>query len=62
MAKKIDEVWYSYNAKGKKIPPYKSAKAPKRKGLFGRILHAYKQNWMEIQRFLFPKSKIYKKN
>ena len=48
MAKKINEVWYSYNAKGKKIPPYKSAQAPKRKGLFGRILHTYKENWMEI--------------
>ena len=48
MAKKINEVWYSYNAKGKKIPPYKSAKAPKRKGLFGRLLHTYKENWMEI--------------
>ncbi len=48
MANKINEVWYSYNAKGKKIPPYKSAKAPKRKGLIGRMWHTYKANWIEI--------------
>tara|TARA_R110002020_G_scaffold58049_1_gene159367 strand:+ start:213 stop:440 length:228 start_codon:yes stop_codon:yes gene_type:complete len=48
MANKINEVWYSYNAKGKKIPPYKSATAPKRKGLISRMWHTYKANWIEI--------------
>jgi len=49
MANKIDEVWYSYNAKGKKIPPYKSMfKKEKKRTLLGRIWHTYKSNWMEI--------------
>jgi hypothetical protein len=49
MANKIDEVWYAYNAKGKKIPPYKSMyKTGKKKTLFGRMWHTYKANWMEI--------------
>ena len=49
MANKIDEVWYAYNAKGKKIPPYKSMyKTEKKRTLLGRVWHTYKSNWMEI--------------
>lgn len=49
MAKRIDEVWYAYNAKGQKIPPYKSNytnKGPKT--LIGRIWHTFKENWINI--------------
>ena len=38
MAKRIDEVWYAYNAKGIKIPPYKSRITKKvNNSLLGRI-------------------------
>jgi|21_taG_2_1085346.scaffolds.fasta_scaffold31572_2 hypothetical protein len=49
MANRIDEVWYAYNAKGKKIPPYKSMfKQQKKRSLVGRIWHTYRSNWKEI--------------
>ena len=48
MANKIKEVWYAYNAKGKKIPPYKSSKQSKPRTLIGRLWHTYKMNWIEI--------------
>jgi len=49
MANKIEEVWYAYNAKGKKIPPYKNMfNQQKKRSLIGRMWHTYKSNWMEI--------------
>lgn len=49
MAKRIDEVWYAYNAKGVKIPPYKS-KVTKRisNSLVSRVLRMFKSNGLEI--------------
>ena len=49
MAKKINEVWYAYNAKGQQIPPYKSTyidRGPKT--LIGKMWKVYKQNWIEL--------------
>ena len=49
MANKIDEVWYAYNAKGQKIPPYKSSyKNIRPRTLIGRIWHVFKENWVGI--------------
>tara|TARA_R110000744_G_scaffold202061_5_gene321067 strand:+ start:3380 stop:3598 length:219 start_codon:yes stop_codon:yes gene_type:complete len=49
MAKRIDEVWYAYNAKGVKIPPYKS-KVTKRvsNSLACRVWILFKENWTDI--------------
>tara|TARA_R100000995_G_C3484584_1_gene126376 strand:+ start:1806 stop:2024 length:219 start_codon:yes stop_codon:yes gene_type:complete len=49
MAKKINEVWYAYNAKGQKIPPYKSTYTDRGpKTLIGKMWKVYKQNWIEL--------------
>ena len=49
MAKRIDEVWYAYNAKGIKIPPYKSRITKKvNNSLLGRIWQTVKENWSSI--------------
>ena len=49
MAKKINEVWYAYNAKGQKIPPYKSTYTDRGpKTLIGRVWKTFKQNWIEF--------------
>jgi|TARA_R110001583_G_scaffold144528_1_gene296478 hypothetical protein len=49
MAKRIDEVWYAYNAKGVKIPPYKS-KITKRtsNSLASKVWMLFKENWTSI--------------
>ena len=49
MANKIDEVWYAYNAKGIKIPPYKSRIIKKvNNSLLGRVWQTFKENWSSI--------------
>ena len=49
MAKRIDEVWYAYNAKGIKIPPYKSRIIKKvNNSLLGRVWQTFKENWSSI--------------
>tara|TARA_R110001583_G_scaffold120648_1_gene271932 strand:+ start:1854 stop:2072 length:219 start_codon:yes stop_codon:yes gene_type:complete len=49
MAKRIDEVWYAYNAKGVKIPPYKSRIIKKvNNSLLGRVWQTFKENWTSI--------------
>ena len=49
MAKRIDEVWYAYNAKGIKIPPYKSRITKKvNNSLIGRVWRMFKDNWRNI--------------
>ena len=50
MAKKINEVWNPYNAKGQKIQPYKSNynNDGSPKTLIGRIWHTFKENWIEL--------------
>ena len=49
MAKRIDEVWYAYNAKGIKIPPYKSRMTKRvNNSLIGRVWRMFKDNWSTI--------------
>lgn len=49
MANKINEVWYAYNAKGVKIPPYKSRVTKKlSNSLICRVWMMFKHNWIEI--------------
>tara|TARA_R110002020_G_scaffold140188_4_gene311513 strand:- start:15 stop:233 length:219 start_codon:yes stop_codon:yes gene_type:complete len=54
MANKIDEVWYAYNAKGQKIPPYKSSYKNRRpRTLIGRVWQMFKENWIGIISTMF---------
>jgi hypothetical protein len=49
MANRINEVWYCYNAKGKKIPPYKSSYVhQKTKTLIGKVWCMFKENWLSV--------------
>ena len=53
MANKINEVWYCYNAKGNKIPPYKSNYVHQQpRTLLGRVWCMCKENWYMLLIYL----------